>query len=600
MSPKIFGKTSVHMLKIFNAFLYFTSNRPRATFGMFLLVSATNFVEGISIGFLIPLLDAMNNQSDQQSSSTVTFYLSNIFDFLNIPFALWTILVAGLLIYSLSILLKYFSETQMMKVSSSIGADIRTKIFNNLLRIDVNFLHDRKTGDLVNTITLETNRFVGIFLHSIRLISQFIACTIYLILALFLAWQLVVTAIGLMGIIFLLIKYEFQRAGQLGDELSEANKNVSVTSIEHLNGIRVIKAFGWENMSLKKFKTNAYSLFQVTYDASKSRERLDGLFKIGMISALMLSIYLAISFLNINLSVLLTFAFLIYRFYPKVGGINKAYHQLLFALPGAEEVLTLINQTDAPKIVNGPEKFVKLKQEIRFKNVNFSYVDTQPILQGFNLTMQCGKTTAIIGSSGQGKTTIVNLLMRFYDPSHGLIEIDKTDLKKLNTDDWRAGISLVNQDIFLFNDSIRNNISIGKVGVEDSEIEEAMKIAYVEEFVNDLPYGSNTIIGDRGIRLSGGQRQRIALARAIVRKPQILILDEATSELDNLSEKLIRKAVAQLASEMTVIIVAHRLSTISDADQIILLENGKVLESGTHEDLLKLDGGYVNFLGNQN
>ena len=600
MSPKFFGKTSVHMLKIFKAFLYFPSNRPRATFGMLLLVSATNFVEGISIGFLIPLLDAMNNQSDQQSSSTVTLYLSKIFEFLNIPFELWTILVAGLLIYSLAILLKYFSETQMIKVSSSIGADIRTKIFNNLLRIDINFLHDRKTGDLVNTITLETNRFQSIFLNSIRLISQFIACTIYLILALFLAWQLVIASIGLMGIIFLLIKYEFQRADQLGDELSEANKNLSVTSFEHLNGIRVIKAFGWENMSLKEFKTNAYSLFQVTYDASKSRERLAGLFQIGMISALILSIYLAISFSNINLSVLLTFVFLIYRFYPKVGGINKAYHQLLFSLPGAEEVLTLIDQTDAPKIITGSEKFVKLKQEIRFENVNFSYVDTQPILKGVNLTMQCGKTTAIIGSSGQGKTTIVNLLMRFYDPSHGLIEIDKTDLKKLNTDNWRAGISLVNQDIFLFNDSIRNNISIGKVGAEDSEIEEAMKISYVEEFVNDLPDGSNTIIGDRGIRLSGGQRQRIALARAIVRKPQILILDEATSELDNLSEKLIRKAVAQLASEMTVIIVAHRLSTISDADQIILLENGKVLESGTHEDLLKLGGGYVNFLGNQN
>ena len=149
------------MLKIFKAFLYFPSNRPRATFGMLLLVSATNFVEGISIGFLIPLLEAIDNQTDQQSSSKITFYLSNIFDFLNIPFELWTILVAGLLIYSLSILLKYFSETQMIKVSSIIGADIRTKIFNNLLKIDLNFLHDKKTGDLVNTITLEKrNRLI--------------------------------------------------------------------------------------------------------------------------------------------------------------------------------------------------------------------------------------------------------------------------------------------------------------------------------------------------------------------------------------------------------------------------------------------------------
>tara|TARA_Y100000590_G_scaffold131238_1_gene149930 strand:- start:4702 stop:6468 length:1767 start_codon:yes stop_codon:yes gene_type:complete len=587
------------MLKIFKAFLYFPSNRPRATFGMLLLVSATNFVEGISIGFLIPLLEAIDNQTDQQSSSKVTFYLSNIFDFLNIPFELWTILVAGLLIYSLSILLKYFSETQMIKVSSIIGADIRTKIFNNLLKIDLNFLHDKKTGDLVNTITTETNRFQSVFLHSIRLISQFIACTIYLILALFLAWQLVIVAMVLMGIIFLLIRYEFQRADQLGDELSDANRNVNVNSIEHLNGIRVIKAYGWEIMSLKEFTANVYSLFQVTYNASKSRERLNGLFQLGMISALMLSIYLAITFSSINLSVLLTFVFILYRFYPKVGGINKAYHQLLFSLPGATEVLTLIDQTNTPKIVSGPERFIQLKQDICFENVNFNYVDSQPILKGIEFKIQCGKTTAIIGSSGQGKTTIVNLLMRFYDPSNGLIKVDQTDLKKLNTNDWRSVISLVNQDIFLFNDTIRNNIAIGKPTVKDSEIEEAIQIAYVEEFVNDLPDGSNTIIGERGIRLSGGQRQRIALARAIVRKPQILILDEATSELDNLSEKLIRKAVNQLGSEMTIIIVAHRLSTISDADQIILLEDGKVLESGNHHELLKLNGRYVEFLGNQ-
>ncbi len=202
----------------------------------------------------------------------------------------------------------------------------------------------------------------------------------------------------------------------------------------------------------------------------------------------------------------------------------------------------------------------------------------------------------MLGGSGAGKTTVVNLIMRFYDPLSGNVLVDGTDLRELDLRAWRSSIALVNQDIFLFNDTIGNNIAMGKPGATEDEIEEAAKRAYADEFVVKLPHGYETVIGDRGVLLSGGQRQRIALARAIIRDPQILILDEATSELDSRSEQLIRQAVEELGATRTVIIVAHRLSTIRHADKIVVLDEGKVVEEGSHDELLKGDGQYAQFL----
>ena len=368
------------------------------------------------------------------------------------------------------------------------------------------------------------------------------------------------------------------------------------TTIEQLGGIRIVRAFNLEAVSGERFKSLALEMAKLYHVTIKSRARMEALFEIGVVGGLMVIVYYAVTVADMSIPVLLTFIFVLFRFYPRVGGINKAFHGLMFGIPAVHNITKLIEETRTPTVVNGTIHHSRLKDGIHFEDVSFSYDDDSPILDRIDFTVRSGEAIAIVGSSGEGKTTLVNLLMRFYDPSNGRILVDGTDLRELDMTSWRSTLSLVNQDIFLFNDTIRNNIVLGKLDATEEEIVAAARSAYADEFIDELPDGFDTMIGDRGTRLSGGQRQRLALARAIVRDPQILILDEATSELDSKSEQLIQQAVAELGASRTIFTIAHRLSTIRHADNILVIENGRIAEEGNHERLLATNGSYAEFL----
>jgi subfamily B ATP-binding cassette protein MsbA len=291
---------------------------------------------------------------------------------------------------------------------------------------------------------------------------------------------------------------------------------------------------------------------------------------------------------QVTLPVLITFIFMLYRLQPQVQKLNSNLTQVIALSNYVKSVFLLLEREDKPYVISGNVNFHELRKGITFNAVNFLYPSqNKPALENISLFIPKGKTTALVGYSGAGKSTIINLIFRLYDVTSGEIYIDNYLIKELDLATWRSNMALVSQDVHIFSSTVRENIAYGRPDATETEIIAAAKQAHAHEFICELAQGYDTFVGDRGIKLSGGQRQRISIARAILCNPEILILDEATNALDNISEKLIQDAINLLSQNRTVIVIAHRLSTIKDADQIIVLKQGKVEEQGSFSDLME-------------
>lgn len=284
--------------------------------------------------------------------------------------------------------------------------------------------------------------------------------------------------------------------------------------------------------------------------------------------------------------------------YTPIKGIGKNFNNVQVSFLAIERVLDILDITPEIKNKKNAKNLKQIKKDISFENVCFEYVKDIPVLKGINLDVKAGSTTAIVGNSGGGKTTLVNLLPRFYDVKSGAIKIDGEDIRNLSLESLRDKIAVVFQDNFLFEGTIRDNIIIGKENATQEEIEKALQMAYLDDFVSGLENGIDTEIGERGTMLSGGQRQRLAIARAFVKNAPIVILDEATSALDNKAEAVVQKAIDNLMKDRTVFVIAHRLSTVQNADKIVVVNDGQVVEEGTHESLLNIENGAYKALYN--
>jgi subfamily B ATP-binding cassette protein MsbA len=281
-------------------------------------------------------------------------------------------------------------------------------------------------------------------------------------------------------------------------------------------------------------------------------------------------------------------------------GINNQRHELAGLMASLLNVDKVLKESEkSTTIIDGKSVYSGIQSSIRVKNLSYSYFPDTPILQGIDLLIKKNEMVALVGPSGGGKSTLVDLLMRLIDPKEGAIEVDTINLKDFNVKSYHAKVGLVSQDIFIFNDSVLSNIAYGADTISLERAQAAAKIAYAHEFIEQLPQGYDSPLGDRGVKLSGGQKQRIALARAIYKNPDILILDEATSALDTESEKIIQSSINAIKHKYTIVVVAHRLSTIQDADKIVVIESGKIVETGTHDKLLATEGTYAKYYAMQ-
>lgn len=578
-------------VKIITVLLRFFRVYPWAIPTIIILGVLSSLAEGIGIGLFIPFLQNWD-QGAYPSTGGIRFVEALNRLFLSIPPENRLFIIA-LSIFG-SVLLKsalhYGNMALFTSLNQRIGHHLRSNIFQQLLTVEYSFLERQSTGRLMNTLTTESWRTGEALTVLVNLIIFSCTLAVYITLLLLLSWKLTLLVSAAILFISFLVRLLNRRAKNLGKEVTRINSGLADRMVEGIEGMKVIRAFGRESYEKQRFDRTSARLGKLLTRVGIINDLVHPIYEV--LAAALLVCILLITFRSTdNLATLLVFIFVLYRLQPKVKDFDRARIRLISLGGAVEDVNNLLSREDKPYQTSGSNPFMGLETGIYFNRVAFRYNPTDgPVLKDISLLIPAGKTTAIVGTSGAGKSTLIKLILRLYDCSAGNIFIDGLPLRDMDLSAWRGKIALVSQDVYIFNTTVRENIAYGYLGASDAEIESAARQADAYDFIQKFPEGFNTIVGERGVRLSGGQQQRISLARAIVRNPDVLILDEATNALDSISESLIQTTLGTFGKGRTVIVIAHRLSTIECADHIIVLEDGQAREQGKLQELLEREG----------
>ena len=511
----------------------------------------------------------------------------------------WTVVAVFVIGVTLSkALCEYLASYAINFVGFSAVMDLRNQLYERIIHQSMAFFRSHSTGQLMSIILNDIEKIqLAVSFVLADLLKQSFTLIGLLFVIFVLDWRLALISCALIPLVII----PSSRLGRMirrSTRSSQANlAELSQLLQETISGNRIVKAFRMERWELGRFRHAARRLLHINLRYVRAQAATSPLMEVlGAFTIVFLLLYARDRILHQQLTtgMFVAFIYALFKTYEPVkrlSGINNSFQQAIGASAKVFELLEL--RDDVPE-KPGAVALPPFSRSIMFENVSFSYggSGSSAVLKNIDLEVKAGEVVAIVGPSGAGKSTLVNLIPRFYDPTQGRILVDGVDLRDATLDSLRGQLSMVTQETILFNDTIRNNISYGRPLVSEEEVDRAARAAMAYDYIREMPAGYDTMIADRGERLSGGQRQRLAIARALLKNAPVLILDEATSELDSESERLVQKALANLMVGRTVIVIAHRLSTVRKADKIIVLEGGVICEVGTHEELLRRGGLY--------
>ena len=554
-----------------------------------------SFFKIFELSLLVPLIDRIFNNKPIVVPNELPSFFANLIERLNqiepkslfrlMPF----IVLIGMILKHAFI---YTYQFFMNDLSQKIMRDVRQKLYAKIQNFSLDYFSEKRTGELMSRITYDvqvienavsygvTDLFVQSFailgFVSVAFLIHFKAAIIILVVFPLIIWPM--TKIG-------------KKLRKLAKQSQERMADINSILLETISGIKVVKAFCTEKFEIDRFHGKNHDFYKLRMKAVRRLLLLGPITEIfGVICGIIMILWLGQQVMEAQLSFgifILFFAAIMSVISPvkKLGNVNALTQQ---ALSANMRIYDILDSEPSVQEAAQPKKIGEIQKKIEIKNVRFQYdKESGDILKDINLEINVGELVAIVGPTGTGKSTLVNLIPRFYDPYEGSVSLDGEDIKGISFKSLRSQIGIVAQETFLFNDTVGNNIAYGARNASQEEIEDAAKKSYAHRFIKEMPNQYMTTIGDRGFRLSGGEKQRIAIARAILKNPPILILDEATSQLDSESEKFVQEAVDDLMRGRTVIAIAHRLSTIKKADKIIVLQEGRIAGSGKHSDLLK-------------
>ncbi|MEH2121476.1 ATP-binding cassette domain-containing protein [Nostoc sp.] len=553
---------------------------------------------GISTALIVPVvLKIVGQEVDLSSAPPILKRLISPFDHTPEPYRI--AVMAGAIIFTIILknLATYASSLASSSLTRKLTSDMRETGLKLLLEIDIDYYAKTKVGDLINCLGGEIGRAASAIGSIVKIVILVITILVFVGLLLSISWQLTIAATFLLSLVTLVNQYAISRSKNFGKQLSQMSRAYSISVLETLNGIRLVKATGNEEKEYQRIKKLIRDRETADFESQVNSEAITPMGEVMGITALLLIVLLSKTFFANQVSslstVLLTYLLVLLRVLPLISQLNTIRSNFASTAASVDVTNEFLSLHDKPFMGKGKLPYTKLKEGVSFNSLCFAYPGHEKlVLKDVNLYLPRGTTLALVGSSGAGKSTMADLLPRFYDPIAGSITIDGIDLREFDVISLRKRMGIVSQDTFLFNDSVRNNIAYGRPEATGDEILTAAKRANAYEFISKLPQEFDTLIGDRGVMLSGGQRQRLAIARALLQNPEILILDEATSALDTVSERLVQAALDDLSRDRTTLVIAHRLSTVQKADQIAVLDQGQVVEIGTHEKLLQKGGYY--------
>jgi ATP-binding cassette subfamily B multidrug efflux pump len=491
----------------------------------------------------------------------------------------------------------------MTVVGQRLLYDLRKQIFDRIQSLSLSFFDHNEAGDLMSRLTNDTEAINSVLSGGV---VQFASSLLMVVgmagMMLALSWRLALAALVTVPPMLAATVFFSRRARAAFRRTRETLGEVSAELEENISGVRVVQAFGREQASLAEFDAanvaNRDANISAQSITSAFSPTLDVLSSLGLGIVLAYGGYLALNQVS-SVGVIVSFLFYVRRFFEPLRGLANLYAQLQAALAGAERIFDLMDTQ--PEVTDRPDAvpLAPISGRVVFEGVHFAYKAEEPVLRGVSLVAEPGQTVALVGPTGAGKTTIANLLARFYDVTAGAIKIDGTDIRAVRQSSLRQQMAVVPQDTFLFSGTVMENIRYGRLDATDEEVIQAARLARADDFVRRLPERYETELGEKGVRLSHGQRQLVAIARAVLAAPQVLILDEATSSVDTRTERMIQDALGELLAGRTAFVIAHRLSTVQNADQVLVVEEGQIVEQGTHRELLARGGKYRDLYASQ-
>jgi ATP-binding cassette, subfamily B, bacterial MsbA len=546
-----------------------------------------SFSEGVGIGLFIPLLDLLAGGAQPRARGQwLTDTMAGLFRHVA-PEQRLTIIVLCLLAAVLaSAVLAYLHGILFAWLDGSIGDYLRRRIFDRLLTVNFGFLERDRSGHLLNVLATDTWRTGEALQMLVRLMITASTVVVYVVLLLLISWRLTLLVAAVLVLISSAVRMVTKGVRDFGETATRLNSELGDLMVEGIDGMRVIRAFGREQYERGRFARCSNHVRNAMLRMHLLEKAVHPIHDF-LAAALVLLIVFATARGGGDTSALLVFVFVLYRLQPRVKDFDASRVRLSGLSASVEEVRSLLDTASKHYLTSGSAVQTGLERGIVFDHVSFRYDKADdPALTDASFTIPAGRTTALVGLSGGGKSTVIKLILRFEDPTDGTILLDGRPLSEFDMTSWRSQLAVVSQDVYLFNATVWENIAYGRLNATRDEIIEAARKADAHDFIEHLPAKYETVLGPRGVRLSGGQQQRISLARAIIRDSRILVLDEATNALDSISEHWIQQTLDTLREHRTVIMIAHRLSTIERADQIIVLDQGRVVERGTLPELI--------------